>query len=88
MATKTLFACFVLCPAASSLTMAEPALSRTDPAAVGMSAGRLEKIGAALRSEIDNGSIPGAVVGIARRGKLVYYEAFGFLDKGKASRCR
>ena len=27
------------------------------------------------------GRMPGAVIAIARRGKLAYYEAFGFADK-------
>jgi CubicO group peptidase (beta-lactamase class C family) len=34
-----------------------------------------------LKEDIDKGRLPGAVVAIARKGKLVYYEAFGFLDK-------
>jgi CubicO group peptidase (beta-lactamase class C family) len=29
--------------------------------------------------------MPGAVVAIARKGKLVYYEAFGFLDKARGT---
>ena len=48
---------------------------------VGMSSARLELIGRVLRSEIDEGMIPGAVVAVARRGKLVYHEAFGYLDE-------
>lgn len=48
---------------------------------VGMSSKRLERIGLALGAEIEAGNMPGAVVAIARRGKLVYYEAFGFLDR-------
>jgi CubicO group peptidase (beta-lactamase class C family) len=46
-----------------------------------MSSQRLERIGQTLRIDIDKGRMPGAVVAIARKGKLVYYEAFGFLDK-------
>jgi CubicO group peptidase (beta-lactamase class C family) len=59
---------------------AEP-LPVAKPAAVGMSSQRLERIGQTLRIDIDKGRMPGAVVAIARKGKLVYYEAFGFLDK-------
>ena len=29
--------------------------------------------------------MPGAVIAVARKGKLVYYEAFGFLDKAKGT---
>lgn len=54
---------------------------RARPEAVGMSSQRLERLGQALRREIDEGRLPGAVVAVARKGKLVYYEAFGFLDK-------
>jgi len=46
-----------------------------------MSSQRLERIGQVLRAEIGQGHLPGAVVAIARKGKLVYHEAFGFLDK-------
>jgi CubicO group peptidase (beta-lactamase class C family) len=41
-------------------------------------------IAGAVRSEIDQGAIPGAVVAVARRGRLAYYESFGFLDKDKS----
>jgi CubicO group peptidase (beta-lactamase class C family) len=51
------------------------------PEAVGMSSQRLQRIASILRADIDNGRMPGAVVAIARKGKLVYYEAFGFLNK-------
>jgi CubicO group peptidase (beta-lactamase class C family) len=44
---------------------------------VGMSTPRLAEIGVALSREIDRKTMPGAVVAIARRGRLVYFEAFG-----------
>ena len=56
-------------------------LPRATPESVGMSSQRLARIGAALKNDIDNGRMPGAVIAVARKGKLVYYEAFGFLDK-------
>ena len=59
---------------------AEP-LPTAKPETVGMSSQRLERIGTALKAEIAKGRMPGAVVAIARRGKLVYFEAFGYLDK-------
>ena len=31
--------------------------------------------------DVEKGRLPGAVIAIARHGKLVYYEAFGFRDK-------
>jgi CubicO group peptidase (beta-lactamase class C family) len=60
--------------------VAQP-IVRATPESVGMSSDRLSLIGEALGNEIANDRTPGAVVAIARRGKLVYYEAFGFLDK-------
>jgi CubicO group peptidase (beta-lactamase class C family) len=55
------------------------------PEDVGLSAQRLAKIGQVFRGEIDNGNLPGAVVMIARKGKLAYAESFGFQDKDKAT---
>jgi len=46
-----------------------------------MSSDRLAEIGKVLKADIEHGRIPGAVIAIARRGKLVYFEAFGYRDK-------
>jgi CubicO group peptidase (beta-lactamase class C family) len=51
------------------------------PEDVGLSSARLERIAQVLRGDVDHGRMPGAVIAITRRGKLAYYEAFGFLDK-------
>jgi CubicO group peptidase (beta-lactamase class C family) len=48
---------------------------------VGLSSEKLANIGKVLRADIEKGRIPGAVVAVARKGKLAYYEAFGYLDK-------
>jgi CubicO group peptidase (beta-lactamase class C family) len=53
----------------------------TKPESVGMSSARLENLTRALQAEVDNGHIPGAVVMINRRGKLVYSQALGYQDK-------
>src|SRR5438309_4702289 len=47
------------------------------PEQVGMSAPRLAKIGEALKKEVADGSFRGAVVMVARKGKLVYQDAVG-----------
>jgi CubicO group peptidase (beta-lactamase class C family) len=60
-------------------------LPRATPESVGMSSQRLSRIAAALKQDIDAGRMPGAVIAIARKGKLVYYESFGFLDKSKGT---
>jgi CubicO group peptidase (beta-lactamase class C family) len=55
-------------------------LPRADPEAVGMSSERLGRIVARLRADADAGRIPGAVLLVARQGKVVTYEAVGRLD--------
>jgi CubicO group peptidase (beta-lactamase class C family) len=67
-------------PAAFSAPAADP-LPRAKPESVGMSSERLARIGEVLRADIEKGRLPGAVIAVARRGKLVYYQAFGYLDK-------
>jgi len=56
-------------------------LPTAKPEEVGVSSQRLERIGTVLKSEIAQGRMPGAVVAVVRRGKVVYFEAFGNLDK-------
>jgi CubicO group peptidase (beta-lactamase class C family) len=56
-------------------------MPRARPEDVGMSSERLGTIGTLLNADIQRGRIPGAVVAIVRRGKLVYFEAFGYRDK-------
>ena len=66
---------FVLALCAWSLG-AQP-LPVVKPEQVGMSAPRLAKIGEALKREVADGSFRGAVVMVARKGKLVYQDAVG-----------
>lgn len=56
------------------------ALPVASPESVGMSTQRLEKISAAMQTEIEQKRLPGAVVMVARKGKLVYSKAFGGLN--------
>ena len=55
-------------------------LPRGTPESLGFSAERLGRIRTTLEADIARGQLPGAVVAIARRGRLAYYEAFGHLD--------
>src|SRR5215471_20007030 len=59
-------------------------LAQTGAEQVGMSAKRLERIRPALQAEIDKGMLPGTVVMVARKGKLVYADAVGFQDKAES----
>lgn len=61
-------------------------LSRALPEDVGMSSGRLAVIGKVLNADIAANRLPGAVLAIARKGKLVYFEAFGYRDKAAGVR--
>ena len=56
-------------------------LPTAKPESVGMSSERLGRIKTTLQREIDADRMPGAVIMIARKGKLVYSEAIGFQDK-------
>ena len=56
------------------------ALPKATPESVGMSSERLKKITAVMQQEVTDKKLPGAVVMIARKGKLVYSEAFGSLN--------
>lgn len=56
------------------------------PEKVGLSPERLGRIGKLLNAEIEKENLPGAVLLIARRGKVAYFESFGFQDKGAGKR--
>ena len=51
------------------------------PETVGLSGERLAQIAKVFGAEVDQGRLPGAVVAVARKGKLVYFEAIGYQDK-------
>ena len=52
-------------------------LPKGTPEDVGMSSERLERITDAVQRHIDAGNVQGAVVGVARRGQVVYLQAHG-----------
>jgi len=57
-------------------------IATANPEQVGMSVERLGRITTTLKKEIADGKLPGAVVMVARKGKIVYSDAIGFQDKG------
>lgn len=57
-----------------------PPLSIATASEVGMSEERLSIIDDMLLDAINNKEIPGAVALVARKGKIVYYKAFGMAD--------
>lgn len=61
-------------------------LPSAKPEDVGLSSERLARLGAWARAEVDAKRVPGAVILVARNGKLAYYEAIGQQDPGAARR--
>ena len=70
-----------LCLLACGPAFGEEPLPRAKPEEVGLSGERLARIGETLKADIDAGRIPGAVIAIARHGKLVAFDAYGWRDK-------
>lgn len=68
----------------TSLAQAAP-LPEGKPQDVGLSAERLDRITTTMQAAVDSGEIPGAVVMVARKGKLVYQRAFGKQDQAKGT---
>jgi len=68
-----------------SVGLQAESLPRATPESVGMSSQRLARIAASMKADIEAGRMPGGVIAVARKGKLVYYEAFGYLDKAKGT---
>ncbi len=75
---STFWRVFLLTAAAfGSMTLAAADLPTATPESVGMSAARLSRLDAVVQSDITAGRLPGVVVAVARRGKVVYQKAFG-----------
>jgi CubicO group peptidase (beta-lactamase class C family) len=72
----------ILLAAAASLALTSAAMAADlptgAPAEVGI--GRLDRITQVFKADTEAKRLPGAVVMIARNGKVVYYEAFGVRD--------
>ena len=79
---STLALAAALAASAGAQAQAQP-LPTASPESVGLSAERLRRIDDFFASEMERNRVPGAVVAIARQGKLVYFKAFGFADKAK-----
>jgi CubicO group peptidase (beta-lactamase class C family) len=77
-----------LCAFAAAVALGAPLMAqaadplpRGTPEEAGMSSERLALIAKAVNAELAHDQLPGAVLAIARRGKLVYFETFGHRDK-------
>ena len=57
-----------------------PVLIESTPVSAGMSEERLSFIDDAIMKSIEENEIPGAVALVARKGKIIYFKAFGMAD--------
>ena len=67
--------------AISASSVYAQALPPSTPESVGMSSARLNVFKQAMQAEVDKGNIPGMVIMVSRKGKLVYSEVVGYQDK-------
>lgn len=58
----------------------DPGLPTARPSKLGFSQERLDRIKPAMQHYIDQALVPGTVTLIARKGKVVYFEAQGYMD--------
>lgn len=75
---------FVCILAASLLTMASALaapMPRAKPETVGFSSQRLQRLTDTFNADVASGKIPGAVVLVARQGRVAYLQTFGFQDR-------
>ena len=67
--------------AVGTSSVSAQALPVSKPESVGMSPARLNMFKQAMQAEVDKGNIPGMVIMVSRKGKLVYSEVVGYQDK-------
>jgi CubicO group peptidase (beta-lactamase class C family) len=67
----------------ASIASAQGIPQATNPEEVGLSKERLQRISTWIQTDVDKGVVPGAVVMVLRKGKIAYYEAFGYRDREK-----
>jgi len=79
MRSRTLWLTVLLCFVSITQAHAQ-SLPTAKPEAVGLSSERLGRVMAAIKSDIDKGVIPGAVLLVARHGKVVLFDSVGVLD--------
>src|SRR2546429_2867732 len=74
-AAAALAVCVVMPAAAQGIPKAQ------SPEEVGFLSTRLKRLSDRINEGVKSGEIPGAVVLIARNGKIVMFDAFGFRDR-------
>ncbi len=77
----TLAVSFSACLVAAAPSLHAADLPSASPQSQGLSAERLGRVRELFQAEVDAGRMPGAVVLVARKGKIVHADALGYLDK-------
>ena len=80
---KSLIAALLLGGALCSAQAVEILPRAGKPEEVGLSSERLARLTKITQDHVDAGRLPGAVILIVRRGRIAYYEAFGYRDRDK-----
>ena len=81
MKLRTLGGALLTVACSATAAWADGLPSAAKPEDVGFSSERLKRLTAAVRADVDKGLLPGAVILIARNGKVAYHEAIGFQDR-------
>jgi CubicO group peptidase (beta-lactamase class C family) len=80
--TRALCASALFAFASVGTGWADPVLPLADkPEDVGLSSTQLARIEAVTQKHIESGTVPGAVMLVARRGKIAWYKTLGFRDR-------
>lgn len=76
---SNLFGCVIVVFGVAAVTWAAD-LPSASPENLGFSSQRLARIGPVIEGQIKRRQYPGAVILVARKGQIVYFESFGQLD--------
>ena len=81
MSGLTAVAGLLACAGAAMALDKDNPLPAANPQSVGLAPDRLARIGTVFNREVSSDRLPGAVYAVARKGKLVHFQALGFRDK-------
>jgi len=79
---KTIFLCLVLATIVGC-SQQETNLPAANPEKAGMSSERLNRIKPVMQRYIDEDKLPGMITMVARHGKVVHFEKYGWMDVDK-----
>jgi CubicO group peptidase (beta-lactamase class C family) len=63
-----------------------PPLPEAKPESLGLSATRLQLLSDAFQREVDKGTLPGATIMVARKGRIGWFDAIGRQSRRRARR--